>query len=121
MKPFDLEKAKSGHPLITRDGRKAKFIAHVPECDDLYRVLVYVEGAKQVWNFTESGTVIRSSGQPQDLFIAVEKKTGWVNIYPPAVYSSEYRTMGLIFPSKEQADNSTRADRLACVQVSWEE
>lgn len=121
MKPFDLDKAKSGHPLITRDGRKAKFIAHVPECDNRYKVLGYVDGFALIDSYTEQGTVLYNEPHSRDLFLTAEKKTGWVNIYPPAVYSSEYRTMGLIFPSKEQADNSTRADRLACIQISWEE
>ena len=31
MKPFDLEAAKRGEPIVTRDGRKAKFVAYVPE------------------------------------------------------------------------------------------
>ena len=30
-KPFSLEFAQQGHPLITRDGRNAKFIAYVSE------------------------------------------------------------------------------------------
>lgn len=38
--PFDLEKAKAGHPLITRDGREAKFIAHVPDEPNGYGLVV---------------------------------------------------------------------------------
>lgn len=45
MKPFDLEAAKRGEPIVTRDGREAKFIAHVPEATNEYnRVVFLVEG-----------------------------------------------------------------------------
>ena len=37
MKPFDLEAAKAGAPIVTRDGRSAKFIAHVAEARNKYQ------------------------------------------------------------------------------------
>ena len=40
MKPFNLEAAKAGAPLVTRDGRPAKFIAHVAEAHPSQRLLV---------------------------------------------------------------------------------
>lgn len=43
MRPFDLEAAKRGEPIVTRDGRPAKFVAHVPEADDR-EVVCLVDG-----------------------------------------------------------------------------
>lgn len=43
MKPFDLEAAKRGEPIVTRDGRKVKFVAYVPEADDR-EVVCLVDG-----------------------------------------------------------------------------
>ena len=44
MKPFDLEAAKAGAPIVTRDGRPAKFIAHVAEAHPSQRLLVLIDG-----------------------------------------------------------------------------
>lgn len=49
-KPFDLEAAKRGAEILC-DGQPAKFIAHIPENDPEYRVIISVSGC--VWTFTE--------------------------------------------------------------------
>lgn len=81
MKPFDLEAAKRGEPIVTRDGRKAKFVAHVPECDSLSRVYAFVEGDKAVNAYNEAGEYIPSGRALCDLFMAPRKRTVYVNIY----------------------------------------
>ena len=43
-KPFNLELAIAGHPLTTRDGREAKFIAYVPDNQPTNQVIVSVDG-----------------------------------------------------------------------------
>lgn len=43
MKPFDLEAAKRGEPLVLRDGRKVRFVAHVPDAHAIQRVIVVTE------------------------------------------------------------------------------
>lgn len=55
MKPFNLEAAKRGEPIVTRDGRKARFIAHVPEAGEAYRVVVYIEDHIDVQSYYEDG------------------------------------------------------------------
>ena len=49
-KPFDLSMAQAKHPIITRDGRKAKFIAYVPENDEYYQTIVCVDGKPEPTN-----------------------------------------------------------------------
>lgn len=84
LRPFDLEKAKAGHPICTRDGRKARFIAHVPEADEGYRVFVLVEGAQCASSRFESGAG-RGNGPAQpDIMLA---PLCWVEgkpVYPGA-------------------------------------
>ena len=41
-KPFNLELAIAGHPLTTRDGREAKFIAYVPEAGYSDKLVVLI-------------------------------------------------------------------------------
>lgn len=50
MKPFNLEAAMRGEPIVTRDGRKAKFIAHVPDAREDQQVVFSVGGGLYVRN-----------------------------------------------------------------------
>ena len=81
MKPFDLQAAKAGAPIVTRDGRPAKFIAHVAEAHPNQRLLVLVGGA--VCRHFEEGRCMLNpdSESPYDLFMAPVKRTVWVNLY----------------------------------------
>lgn len=81
--PFDLEAAKRGEPLVTRDGRKAKFIAYVPESEK-YPVAAIIEGSEGFDAFTRDGKwsagIINST---LDLFMAPRPmRTVYVNFYP---------------------------------------
>ena len=81
MKPFDLEAAKAGAPLVTRDGRPAKFIAHVAEAHPSQRLLVLIDVV--VLTRFESGKYAGSPAHVSngDLFMAPVKRTVWVNLY----------------------------------------
>ena len=52
-KPFDLEAAKRGNPILWNK-RPAKFVAHVPEAAEFYRVVVLLENG-QIGTVTENG------------------------------------------------------------------
>lgn len=87
LKPFDLEAAKAGAPLVTRDGRSARFVAHVPEAESGLRVLVYVEGACGVSEYSETGTA-RAQNRHGDLSMAPKpKRKKYVNLYKDMSYS----------------------------------
>lgn len=80
MKKFDLQAAKSGAPIVTRDGREAKFIAHVPEIDEDKRLLILINGDSHLTSYHETG-VGPSFFKGWDLFMKPQKRTVWVNIY----------------------------------------
>jgi hypothetical protein len=82
LKPFDLEAAKRGEPLVTRDGRKAFFIAHVPEVDRASRVVGRVAGDCTLYVFYETGRYLEYEERENDLFMATRTVTRWVNFYP---------------------------------------
>ena len=79
MKPFDLEAAKRGEPIQTRDGTPVKFIAHVPEAIKLSRVLVLLDD--YIWHGCENGKLYSYKDHETDLFMAPRKRTVWVNLY----------------------------------------
>ena len=104
MKPFDLEAAKAGAPLVTRDGRPAKFIAHVAEAQPSQRLVVLIDGA--VHTKFENG---KYAGSPDivsdnDLFMAPVKRTVWVNVYGCGGATW--------YDTETDADDCTRGNRL---------
>ena len=103
MKPFNLEAAKAGAPMVTRNGRPAKFIAHVAEAHPSQRLLVLIDGG--VYTKFESGKYAASPAHvsDNDLFMAPVKRTVWVNLY-------EYRT-AIWHDTEKEADDGTRGNR----------
>ena len=97
MKPFDLEAAKRGEPLITRDGREAHFKVH---CAD--EVMAVVSG---IWRaFTEQGERYSGGVSTLDLFMAPKKRTVWVNFYSGGA--------AIWYDTEERADDGTQGNRL---------
>lgn len=81
-RPFSLEAAKRGEPLVTRDGRKARFVAHVPEAEDGHRVIVFRDGNSKATAYYDNGG--SRFGSSLDLFLAPKpKRTVWVNVTRP--------------------------------------
>lgn len=102
LRPFDLEAAKRGEPLVTRDGRSIKFVAHVPEARE-YSVIAFLPGEKAPDTFTDKGlycagrTSMSSVSSCRDLFMAPKpKRTVWVNLY-------EKDNLATWYPSEELA------------------
>lgn len=80
-RPFDLEAAMHGEPLVTRDGRSVRFVAYVPEAMKL-NVTAFVEGEREVDTFTDDGRYFGESSEDSvfDLFMAPKpKRTVWLN------------------------------------------
>lgn len=104
MKPFNLEAAKAGAPIVTRDGRPAKFIAHEAEAHPSQRLLVLIDG--DVIVRFDNGMNARSPAvaSDYDLFMAPVKRTVWVNLY-------EYHT-AVWHDTEERADDCARDNRL---------
>lgn len=48
-----LKWAKAGKPLVTQDGQRAKFIAHVPRAKREHRLIVLVNG--EIWRRQSDG------------------------------------------------------------------
>ena len=106
MKPFDLEAAKRGEPLITRDGVEAHFIAHTDKVTGAYKVLTLINGS---WHsFTEQGKRHSGGISTLDLFMAPKKRTVWLNLYD--IHPSH--GSGYFYPSQEEADDAASHERV---------
>lgn len=105
MKPFDLEKAKAGHPLVTRDGRPAKFVAHLPECHADSQVVALPAGNCSAFSYSAAGRICLNDTEcASDLFLATTKKTYWFAYSINCSTASGERSTTSLFDTKEELD-----------------
>lgn len=124
MKPFDLEKAKAGAPLRTREGFRARIVCFDADNDrfPIVALLKSDNGKEYPASFTKEGRF--SDGEvdsSNDLLMEGIKKEGWINIYE----SLKERYIGAVYNSKEAAMrmkfNEKGITYITTVRVEWEE
>lgn len=98
--PFDLEAAKAGKPIITRDGRKVRYIGHVPEAKDSHKVVAFAEQCQAPYSYYENGSMHSYRQADEDLFMLAQKKTVYVNLYENSPFHKWFT-----YDSKEEAES----------------
>jgi hypothetical protein len=112
MKPFDIEKARSGHPVCTRDGRDVEILKF--DLKSRHPIVGIIDN-RFVNTWPESGTNEGTSNF--DLFLKSEQKEGWVNVYE----SIDYK-LGRIHKTKEEAiENIDSGDYIDTAKIKWKE
>jgi len=107
MKPFDLQKAIAGDPMVTRDGRAVRFIAYVSEFEESSRLLVAIKGVKNVRAHYENGSYTADALHDADLFMAPKKRTVWVNVYETRLNTvRNHGNCAAVFDTEEGAHNN---------------
>jgi hypothetical protein len=81
MKPFDLEAAKRGKPVVTRDGRKVIDLHHFEHDKSELCLCVHIEGEGSPDWFHANGRDNLSDEDPSDLFMESKKRTVYINIW----------------------------------------
>lgn len=118
MKPFNLEAALAGAPVVTRGGDIVTEIFHFKTVEGImYPVIAIVDGERH--SFTTTGKYnVTMVTHDNDLFMGTEKKEGWVNVYQG--YKDEHFTGRKIYPTQEAADQGRSTEGIA-VKIEWEE
>ena len=100
MKPFDLQKALAGEPVVTRDGHKVIDIHYFEKVTGPYSIAAYVEGDDEFQMFTKKGN-FQSRGETHFFDLFMDEPTKWVNIY----YNEHLNhvTTGAIYETEEEA------------------
>lgn len=120
MKPFDLEAAKAGAPLVTRDGRKAKFVAYVPEAEEGHRLIAFVTGADTTVDYFDDGYYFNSSVNDEDLFMFEEKKepvVRWIWAMQEASSKRWYNTS--YFYTDEEFSKINSSGKDTAIKLEW--
>lgn len=119
LKTFNLESAKTGKPVCTRNGKKARII-----CFDLkngeYPIVAAIENdsSETLLNYTINGEIVKGNYKSEhDLMMLPEKKEGWINVYNlDNIYST-----GRVYFSKEEAEKRKDTNCVATIKIEWEE
>ena len=123
MKEFNLEQAKAGKPICTRDGKKARII-----CFDrkgtiypIYALIENKDGKEYLMSYTLEGKYINDieyGESKSDLMMAQEKHEGWINVGRCNITST------VIYLSEEEAKeefNLYPNIYIATIKIEWEE
>lgn len=123
MKEFNLQEAKAGKPVCTRDGRNARIICFDAKREYCPIVALIEDGDKEfIASYCADGRFMHKHlfEHCVDLFMAPEKHVGWVNIY-----GSERgdRSPSNIFNTEEEAVAIGKDYRtyITTTKIEWEE
>ena len=120
LKPFDLESAKAGKPVCTRDGRKARIICFDAKCADTPIVaLVSRDDGEILLRHYRNGKLSDDKDSDADLMMLPEKKEGWVNVYYSKLNGIYYFSAAI--ESKEKALEERLDYCIDTIKVEWEE
>ena len=128
LKPFDIQKAREGKPVCTRDGRKARIICFDRVGDFPIVALTddrdYKEEGVNLYDINGKG-----SHECFDLMMLPEKKKGWINIYNAD--TTFYYVDGRVFDTKDEAvkeakeeiekEQREKNEYIDTIRVEWEE
>ena len=131
MKEFDWQQAKQGKKVITRRGEDVRIICY--DAKDPVRPIIalvtvqdpeapfgeprYIE---EVRKYAPNGKT-SSEFPPDDLVMASERKTGWVNIYKEP--GGDRSAIGVYPTDQEAVDDAFKGEEkaIATVKIEWEE
>lgn len=119
MKPFNLEQARQGKPVQTRDGLEVKILIF-----DLNHETYKIGGVfdnRDLATWTNEGEFKAGDDTGLDLFMKSGKREGWVNVSYGLL--PEDRQAKSIFATEEEALQRAGLNPtyITTVKVEWEE
>lgn len=123
LKPFDLESAKQGKPVCTREGKRARIICFDAKGDQPIIALVAMDNETEFIETYHINGRFNDDDKTEswgDLMMLTEEKEGWINVYKT--------NAGNIFLSKnpfrtreEAFDRRTKYQYIDTIKITWEE
>ena len=127
LKPFDIQKAREGKPVCTRDGRKVRIICFDYKGEaNAYPILALISTnnlsgvpSEIIAKYTEDGryTKYNDVENDEDLMMLPEKKEGWINVYKDG--DNNYRST--IYTNEKVALSRKGSACITTIKISWEE
>lgn len=123
LKEFNLEAAKLGKPVFTRDGRKVRIICFDAKGKYGRYIVALVPskkfaGVEDLITYPNNGNYQGGHENDVDLMLLPEKKEGWVNIDKGG---SGKITVSSPYSTKEEAIHNDNETTIDTIKISWEE
>lgn len=130
LKEFNLEAAKLGKPVCTRDGRKARIICFDARCNlPIIALITNARGDESLASYKSNGRFINLDESDCDLMMLPEKKEGWVNVYNAD--TTFHFVEGMVYNTKDEAIQKAKeeittgqrekSEYVDTVKINWEE
>ena len=130
LKPFDIQKAREGKPVCTRDGRNVRIICFDAKGD--YPIVALIESGniEGVQQYMIDGHCTKAMSECYgDLMMLPEKKDGWINIYDA---DTTFRYVdGRVYETKDEAVQKAKEEiakelrgkneYVDTIKINWEE
>lgn len=121
MKPFDLEKAKAGAPVCTKDGKDARIICF--DAKSIYPIaaLILNGDTEYINSYTNYGRFALEGEDDNDLMMKEIHHEGWINIYNGDISPKECGR--IIHDSEEDAKRGKHntSNYITTVKIEWDE
>ena len=115
MKPFNLEQALAGAPVITRDGRKVTELYYLSTATKVFQpVVAVVDGCISTHRVNGNYYGDETLQTNNDLVMASPAGGFWLNVYPYDECGGRYKT-------REEADKEAGINRVGCVYIEIED
>lgn len=123
LTPFDINLAKAGKPVCTRDRRKARVLCYDFKQNEEYPILVAVEnkdGKECALLYSNDGISEMYKSSNNELVMFPEKKEGWVNVYKEC--DGEYYVEKVVYKIKGHAvENASSQNYVGTVRIEFYE
>ena len=117
-KPFNLQAALDGAPVMTTNGLKVVRIVHFPSAMKNSRVVALLEHG-QVCTYHEHGNHCANVTSDIDLVMVTTTKVGWVNVYKDTL--GKYFTSEVYASYEEAFDTDKCCTYISTTKIEWEE
>ena len=118
MKQFDVNLAKSGHPVCTNIGEPVVIIKY--DYHGEHPIIAIVDkGERQVARLYDLDG--KHKYRDDFLMMAPVKREGWVNVYNVNNDGKDKKTGHNIYATKEEAEENGGKFRIAIAKIEWEE
>ena len=124
MRQFNLEEAKAGKPVQTKEGDDVRLLCfdrHNQEYP-LIGLIQLEDGDEEIKTYTSEGKVLAECESDSDLFMKPDIKERWINLYwDDALQAHCPGAVAFISEEKAKEGISPYKNHVATVKVAWED
>ena len=122
MKPFNLEEAKAGKLVCSREGMPARIICFDAKGQFPIIALIEKEGEEQCYTYTNNGQIMDDAKRPWDLMMKTTHKEGYTTMSYDYLDNLKRGCAGRYKMFENRVDLlKYYGEQIPIVKIEWEE